>query len=49
MRHAQQCTKGILEAFAEDNNTPKFITFETNGTQTLADPFFEYMDEVYDG
>ena len=49
MRHAQQCTKGILEAFAEDNNTPKFITFETNGTQPLADPFFEYMDEVYDG
>ncbi len=49
MRHAQMCTKGILESFAEDNNTPKFITFETNGTQPLADPFFEYLDQEYDG
>ena len=49
MRHAQACTKGILEAFAADNNTPQFITFETNGTQPLADDFFVYVDEQYHG
>ena len=49
MRHAQMCTKGILESFAEDNNTPQFITFETNGTQPLADTFFEYLDKDYEG
>ena len=48
MRHAQACTKGILEAFVADNNAPQFITFETNGTQPLADEFYEYLKE-YEG
>ncbi len=44
MRHAQECTLGIVKSFVEDNNAPMFITFETNGTQALTDQFYDYFN-----
>ena len=44
MRHAQECTLGIIKSFVEDDNAPMFITFETNGTQALHDPFYDYLN-----
>lgn len=49
MPHAQQCTRGILEYLEVENNTPNFITFETNGTQKLTDDFFNYIDSFVVG
>jgi organic radical activating enzyme len=43
MKHAQDCTVGILDYFDRIKNSPKFITFETNATQALRPEFSNFM------
>lgn len=43
MRHAQNAFMDMWECFKFDQNLPDSITFETNGTQMLSDPFFDYI------
>lgn len=43
MRHAQDCTIGVLEYFNSINNSPRFVTFETNATQQLTPSFSNFM------
>ena len=43
MRHAQNAFMEMWECFKFDQNLPDSITFETNGTQMLSDPFFDYI------
>lgn len=44
MKHAQECTLGIVRHLVEEGNAPKYITFETNGTQSLTDDFFQHFN-----
>lgn len=43
MKHAQDCTVGILDYFDKIKNSPRFITFETNATQALKPEFNNFM------
>lgn len=43
MKHAQKAFVEMYEEFKHDENTPKSITFETNGTQALSNDFEEYI------
>jgi len=52
MKHAQECVFGIMSRWLHQDDYPKSITFETNGTQTLTDDFvnlFEEYKEKYNG
>ena len=33
MKHAQLCTMEVMQHWMEDGDYPKFVTYETNGTQ----------------
>lgn len=48
MKHAQEAVVEIMREFRSRNNIPKFITFETNGTQTLSDEFVRAFNEEFD-
>jgi len=43
MRHAQNAFMEMWECFKHDGNIPKSITFETNGTQKLSEPFLNFL------
>jgi len=50
MKHAQKAFVEIYEELKNQNggpnsesNIPASVTFETNGTQSLTDPFYDYM------
>ena len=43
MRHAQNAFMEMWDCFRMDMNTPKSVTFETNGTQKLSDPFINFL------
>jgi 7-carboxy-7-deazaguanine synthase len=43
MPHAQECTIGVIQCMMNDANVPASITFETNGTQKLTQPFIEQI------
>lgn len=47
MPHAQASVIEILREFKARGNAPKFITFETNGTQELTQSFIDYMNDEY--
>lgn len=47
MPHAQSAVIDVLREFKRRNNQPMFITFETNGTQTLTPEFIEFMNDEY--
>ncbi len=51
LRKHQADLINILEAFKAQDNAPKFITIETNGTQPLTDDFRSYFGPpgAYDG
>jgi len=45
MRHGQKAVPEILEIFKNlEGNTPKSVTFETNGTQPLTPEFIEFFN-----
>lgn len=43
MPHAQLAFTEIWDCFKHDLNIPSSVTFETNGTQQLQQPFIEYI------
>ena len=48
MSHGQKAVPEILEVFKNlEGNTPKSITFETNGTQPLTPEFIEFFNIPY--
>lgn len=48
MRHAQACSVDIMKVFEEERDLPKFVTYETNGTQPLTQEFINYYTEYRD-
>lgn len=44
MRHAQQCFMDMYDHFKTDENLPRSITFETNGTQAFSDDFTRFLE-----
>lgn len=47
MPHAQAAVIDILTEFKLRGNQPKFITFETNGTQKLSKAFIDFFNTEY--
>lgn len=47
LAHAQKAVVDILTEFKLRGNQPKFVTFETNGTQKLSDQFVEFFNTEY--
>ena len=43
MRHGQDAFQEMWHEFKHDENVPKSITFETNGTQKLTDKFKDFL------
>ena len=43
---SQECTTELINLMLEDNNFPSRITFETNGTKELKDPFIEAIQKI---
>lgn len=48
MKHAQTCSVDIMKVYEEERDLPKFVTYETNGTQPLTEKFIEYYREYRD-
>ena len=46
MATGQMATVGIYEELERQDNLPGSMTFETNGTQKLRDPFKEWVDRI---
>ena len=42
MKHAQLCTMEVMQHYLNDEDYPKFITYETNGTQMPRPEFIEF-------
>ena len=42
----QTATVGIYEQLEKQNNLPSSMTFETNGTQTLREPFKQWIKDI---
>jgi organic radical activating enzyme len=47
MPHAQAAVIDVLREFQSRGNQPMYITFETNGTQTLTEDFIKFFNEEY--
>lgn len=47
MPHAQAAVIDVLREFEARGNQPMYITFETNGTQTLTEEFINFFNEEY--
>ena len=43
MKHAQEAVIGIMQHLRQVSNVPKYITFETNGTQELTPEFLAHF------
>lgn len=48
MKHAQLCTMEVMQHYMDDGDYPKFVTYETNGTQMPRPEFIKFWQE-YDG
>lgn len=48
MKHAQKAVCDIIDVMATDGDFPRFLTWETNGTQEMTEEFVEYF-RVYPG
>ncbi len=46
MATGQQATVGIYNTLKEQDNLPGSMTFETNGTQILRQPFIDWVNEI---
>lgn len=49
MKHAQMAAIDIIDQFANEGDFPRYMTWETNGTQTLTPEFASYFGEIYPG
>jgi organic radical activating enzyme len=49
MKHAQMAAIDIVDQFATEGDFPRFMTWETNGTQPLTSEFANYFGDVYPG
>jgi 6-pyruvoyltetrahydropterin 2'-reductase len=45
MKHAQLCTMEVMQHFYDDGDFPKFVTYETNGTQMPRPEFIKFYQE----
>ena len=45
MKHAQLCTMEVMQHYLNDDDYPKFITYETNGTQMPRPEFIEFWKD----
>ena len=45
MKHAQLCTMEVMQHYLNDGDFPKFITYETNGTQMPREEFVKFWQE----
>jgi len=43
MKHAQPCILEMFDEWERLQNEPKYVTFETNGTQPLSDDFLKHV------
>ena len=48
MKHAQLCTMEVMRHWYSDGDYPKFVTYETNGTQMPRPEFIDFW-KAYDG
>jgi len=48
MKHAQQCTVEIMERYINERDFPKFVTYETNGTQLLRNETLNFYQDYRD-
>lgn len=48
MKTGQTCSTQILQHFKNEGNTPRSVTYETNGTQPLSQEFFEWWSAPRD-
>ena len=46
MATGQQAIVGIYEALEKQNNLPGSMTFETNGTQKIREPFADWINKI---
>ena len=50
MKHAQPAIKEIISEFYKQQDYPRFMTFETNGTQELSEEFKSFLEDYqYEG
>jgi organic radical activating enzyme len=49
MKHAQLAAIDIVDQFATEGDFPRFMTWETNGTQPLTFEFANYFGDAYPG
>jgi 7-carboxy-7-deazaguanine synthase len=51
MKHAQEAVIDVMSEFRNRGNAPKYVTFETNGTQPLQDDFVNFFSNrgLYSG
>lgn len=48
LKHGQKCVVEMMEYWREQGNLPRYITFETNGTQPLTESFKQWAREYID-
>ena len=48
MKHAQICSMNMMKYWIEERDYPRYVTYETNGTQTLRPEFIEFWQEYRD-
>jgi|TARA_R110000764_G_scaffold200067_3_gene285437 6-pyruvoyltetrahydropterin 2'-reductase len=48
MKHAQICSMNMMQHWISERDYPKFVTFETNGTQTIRPEVIEFWQEYRD-
>lgn len=49
MKHAQDCSVDMIRYWMSQGDYPKYITYETNGTQPLTEDFIDFFNNEYDG
>lgn len=48
MKHAQDCSRLIMQYYVNRHDYPKYVTYETNGTQPMTKEFIEFYREYID-
>lgn len=48
MKHAQECSVDMMKYWINNRDYPKYVTYETNGTQELSQEFVDFWSEYRD-
>ena len=48
MKHAQEASVGMMKHWIDNRNFPRYVTYETNGTQPLTQEFIDFYSEYRD-